>query len=99
MRPSKDTGEQLQMKEINGKKDLQSATTIVVKQDKPAAMNLWSNNFLSNWFFIWVFPIIEKGKLNNPLVLNFKLRDQEAARLNVDNLEKAWVKELDAGYL
>ena len=57
-------------------------------------IHLWSQNFLSNWFFVWVYPIISKGSLENIANLTFILRKQESAQVNVDLLDKAYQKEL-----
>lgn len=57
-------------------------------------IHLWSQNFMSNWFFVWVFPIIKKGSLENIANLKFVLRKQESAQVNVDLLDKAYQKEL-----
>jgi hypothetical protein len=70
-----------------------SQQVFVIKQEKKT-IRLWSDNFLSNWFFIWVFPIIQLGKEKNPLLFNFELRKQETARVNVDKLDQAWQREL-----
>ncbi|KAJ3274523.1 Multidrug resistance-associated protein 1 [Terramyces sp. JEL0728] len=59
-------------------------------------IGLWSNNFLSNWFFIWVLPIIKRASPANIMTLQFNLRHQETARVNVDKLEREWKFELEA---
>jgi hypothetical protein len=71
-----------------------SQATLSVKP-APKRIGLWSNNFLSNWFFIWVFPIIKRGQLRDIHSMAFKLREQETARVNVDKLDAAWRKELE----
>jgi hypothetical protein len=53
---------------------------------------LWSNNFLSNWFFLWVAPILSRA--NQRLPLTFSLRRQETARVNVDALEAAFDRQI-----
>jgi hypothetical protein len=75
----------------------ESQQTFVVKEEKKSSqqIQLWSNNFLSNWFFVWVFPIIKLGQRKNPLLFKFKLREQETARLNVHKLDAAWQRELE----
>jgi hypothetical protein len=75
----------------------ESQQTFVIKEEMKSSkqIQLWSNNFLSNWFFVWVFPIIKIGQHKNPLLFKFKLRDQETARVNVDKLDAAWQRELE----
>ena len=78
-----------------------SSSTLVLRKDKSGksqdkAIGLWSNNFMSNWFFVWTFPIIgfSRGKDVSPNSFNFKLRHQETARVNADDLTNAWNEEL-----
>jgi hypothetical protein len=73
---------------------LGSQQTIVVKEKGSKKIDLWSNNFLSNWFFVWVFPIIKLGKHKNPLLFRFQLREQESSRVNVESIDQAWQREL-----
>jgi len=61
-------------------------------------ISLWSNNFLSNWFFVWVFPILARAKSQKDLKnISFNLRNQETARVNVDALDKAYRSQLERG--
>jgi hypothetical protein len=75
-----------------------SSTTLVLqgKAAKSQEIGLWSNNFMSNWFFLWTFPIIgmSRSKDASPDSLSFKLRQGETARVNADALTKAWNDEL-----
>jgi ABC-type multidrug transport system fused ATPase/permease subunit len=66
----------------------------VTLAEEKGQISLWSSNFLSNWFFVWVFPIVGKARLDSLSKLKLKLRKHESARLNVDELDKAWRKEL-----
>ncbi len=78
-------------------KDKQDSQQVfVIKETKREPIRLWSDNFLSNWLFVWVFPIIKLGQEKNPLLFNFELRKQETARVNVDKLDQAWQRELQA---
>eukprot|EP00842_Homolaphlyctis_polyrhiza_P004125 jgi/Hompol1/4713/HPOL_003833-RA len=62
---------------------------------KNAGIQLWSNIFLSNWFYLWVVPIIAKAR--SPKVnfakVKLSLRHGETARVNTDLLEKHWNDE------
>ena len=64
---------------------------------KSKPLKLWSNVFLSNWFFLWTLPII--GKANSNLSLKLELRPEEQAKANVDALEKAWKESSDKNFL
>jgi hypothetical protein len=64
---------------------------IVMKSTHVPSIQLWSNVFLSNWFFVWVFAIVARARRG---VLKFALRKQESAQVNVDALENAWNHEL-----
>lgn len=57
---------------------------------------LWSDSFLSNWFFVWVYPIVGEGwrGVKNVTDLHFRLRLQETARVNVDDLEQAYKSQI-----
>ncbi|KNC97598.1 uncharacterized protein SPPG_07067 [Spizellomyces punctatus DAOM BR117] len=57
-------------------------------------LGLWSSVFLSNWLFIWIFPILAKATHTPIKQLHFKLRKNESARYNVDQLEASWKLEL-----
>jgi hypothetical protein len=65
--------------------------TVVMKTTKSHSVRLWSDNFLSNWFFLWVTPIISSARRKQPLM--FGLRTKESARVNVDLLDAAWTQE------
>ena len=82
----------------------QSQATIVVKQDDVARqqspIQLWRSNYLSNWFFIWTYPIIGRARRQKPgvaadKVFDFRLRPGERARENADDLSAAWLLELN----
>jgi hypothetical protein len=60
--------------------------TVILKKKTP--MGLWSENILNNWFFVWVVPVFQKARNQEPL--HFKLREQESARTNADALERAF---------
>jgi len=75
-----------------------SATIIVTPAKSEAPIQLWSNNFLNNWFFLWVFPILAKSqKIANVTDYKFKLRFGETSKINVDALEEAWDAGLEIG--
>ncbi|KAI8905687.1 P-loop containing nucleoside triphosphate hydrolase protein [Powellomyces hirtus] len=61
---------------------------------KREPLGLWSSVFLSNWLFIWIFPILSQGARLPVKQLAFKLREYESARYNADKLEAAWQEEL-----
>lgn len=56
---------------------------------------LWSNIFISNWFYLWVFPLAYKLMYSPVTKLKFYLRQTEAARFNGDKFEAAWNKEVE----
>ncbi|KAJ3277152.1 hypothetical protein HDV01_000204 [Terramyces sp. JEL0728] len=70
-----------------------SQATIQIK--KPKELGLWSNFFLSNWFFIWVLPIIANARPETVFNLKFNFRAQETAKVNVNLLDEAWKKQLE----
>ncbi len=83
-------------KESGGK-----ATTILTlvsssEKEKAAAVPVWSDFFLANWFFTWVAPIITAGRNSHVNDLKFRLRQQETARINVNRLDQAWSQEIMA---
>ena len=86
-------------------KEGESSATVVVRKESSSTrplIHLWSNHFLSNWFFTWTFPIIAlsrsaeaKDSSNLEKLFQFRLRDGESARINVDALTIAWKMELE----
>ncbi|KAJ3358679.1 Multidrug resistance-associated protein 4 [Kappamyces sp. JEL0680] len=70
-----------------------SQATLAVKEEE-TPLQVWSDNFLANWFFTWVGPIITAGRTKKLKDLSFRLRKGESARTNVDSLDAAWRKEL-----
>lgn len=70
-----------------------SQATIQVR--KPKEIGLWSNVFLSNWFFLWVIPILSNAKPETISNIKFNFRTQEKAKVNVNLLDEAWKKELE----
>lgn len=82
----------------------ESQATIVVKPNtysaKKTTDQLWSSQFLSNWFFLWVLPIISRARgaekgIAADKVFDFSLRRGEEARVNADDLTAAWNEELN----
>ncbi|KAJ3156951.1 Multidrug resistance-associated protein 1 [Geranomyces michiganensis] len=65
-----------------------------MKPERKEPLGLWSSVFLSNWFFIWVLPILARSRISGIKNLVFKLRHDESARYNADRLEAAWNLEL-----
>ncbi|KAJ3170330.1 Multidrug resistance-associated protein 1 [Geranomyces variabilis] len=63
--------------------------------ERKEPLGLWSSVFLSNWFFIWVLPILARSRNSGIKNLVFKLRQAESARYNADRLEAAWNMELE----
>jgi hypothetical protein len=87
-------------------KQSESSATIVVRKESSSStrplIHLWSHQFLSNWFFTWTFPIITLSRSaeandssNLEKLFQFRLRDGESARINVDALTNAWKMELE----
>jgi hypothetical protein len=64
------------------------------KNPKYAPIRLWSNIFLSNWMFVWVFPLAYRALYTPVNKLSFYLRKWEAARFNGDKLQREWEQEL-----
>jgi hypothetical protein len=88
------------MKESKPGLDQDKTAVFILKDEtkKESTIPLWSNNFLSNWFFIWVLPILFKSRTaQNPRDYKFSLRAQETAKVNVDALDKAWDDQLKSG--
>ncbi|KAJ3019986.1 Multidrug resistance-associated protein 1 [Thoreauomyces humboldtii] len=56
-------------------------------------LTLWSAVFLSNWLFLWIFPILRAAQRLPIKKLSFRLRETESARYNADRLEAAWKEE------
>ncbi|KAI9003656.1 P-loop containing nucleoside triphosphate hydrolase protein [Gaertneriomyces semiglobifer] len=68
------------------------------RRRKAKVIDVWSNVFLSNWLFLWVWPLIancyknrDKGAKRRP---KFRLRPEESAKHNVERLQEAWGDEL-----
>jgi hypothetical protein len=79
-------------------KDASGNVFVIKQEDNSPPIQLWSNNFLNNWFFIWVFPILAKSKrISHVTDYKFKLRQGETSRINVDALEEAWDASLEGG--
>ncbi|KAJ3408448.1 hypothetical protein HDV05_004980 [Chytridiales sp. JEL 0842] len=59
-------------------------------------VQVWSSNFLSNWFYLWVLPVVGASRSNKIEFSDVKLnlRNQETSRINTDKLESAWFAEL-----
>lgn len=62
----------------------------VLRKQKPTppSVQLWSGLFVSNWLFLWVFPVLLRAHRSQ--TLKFRLRSQERTAANVDALEAAW---------
>ncbi|KAJ3411115.1 Multidrug resistance-associated protein 1 [Chytridiales sp. JEL 0842] len=60
-------------------------------------VSVWSNNFLSNWFYLWVLPIVSVSRDNRAefSTVKLNLRNGESSRVNTDKLEQAWYKEVE----
>jgi hypothetical protein len=73
-----------------------SNATIVVSdlKKKNDKITLWSEYTLSNWFFLWVFPVLKMGRFSEQQkeldCLKFEVRKEESARINVDLLDKEY---------
>ena len=84
-------------KEENGGKATTILTLVSTEKEKAAAaVPVWSDFFLANWFFTWVAPIITAGRNSRVNDLKFRLRQQETARINVNRLDQAWSQEIMA---
>ena len=80
-------------------KPIESSIKLVIPIDKPKKSSIkeiqvWSNNFISNWMYIWVLPIIRQALHMDFNELKLKLRSNENARLNANILDIAWENEL-----
>lgn len=63
--PSRQSREAPQAAESNLRNNSSSANQIMAKQIK--STTLWSSFFLSNWFFIWLFPLALKFFRKDPI--------------------------------
>ncbi|KAH6571690.1 hypothetical protein BASA60_007031 [Batrachochytrium salamandrivorans] len=65
------------------------------RQNSADTVHLWSSFFLSNWFYVWVFPIVARASSSSAAAfakIKLQLRPDESARLNTDKLEAEWLK-------
>lgn len=67
-----------------------STSQTVVLKERSKRNPLWSQNFLSNWFFVWVVPILKAARTSKPLL--FDLRSDESSRKNVESLESTFIE-------
>lgn len=68
------------------KMDKESGVVVVKKN---SGIQLWSSSILSNWFFVWVLPILEASPN-----MKLALRPGESSKINTDLLDTAWQKQL-----
>ncbi|KAJ8323624.1 hypothetical protein QVD99_007208 [Batrachochytrium dendrobatidis] len=78
----------------------ESKDPIKSKQDPARAnsagmVHLWSNHFISNWFFVWVYPIVHRASTHTTSAfakIQLQLRPAESARTNTEKLESEWLR-------
>ncbi|KAK9723053.1 hypothetical protein K7432_002162, partial [Basidiobolus ranarum] len=59
----------------------------------PETIELGGSNFLSNWFFVWVFRLLTECKSIDTGLDLLTLRKSETAKVVGSKLEKSWHKE------
>jgi hypothetical protein len=71
--------------------NIRSEDTLATKRNGQR-QQLWSSTFLSNWFFLWMLPILTKSRQKTTKFTNlsFIFDSKSSAKPNVDQLEEAW---------
>ncbi|ORX97979.1 P-loop containing nucleoside triphosphate hydrolase protein [Basidiobolus meristosporus CBS 931.73] len=63
------------------------------KTDHPGAIELGGANFLSNWFFVWVFRLLAECRSIDTSLDLLVLKKSETAKVVGSKLEKSWHRE------